>query len=296
MKPQRAKVTRAAASRIAALTAVVVAGSLLFAPTVNWLITTWRVHPYYSHGFLLVIVAAWLFWSGREALRPVRVPSPSDSALGVTIVAIAAAGTALALNTHLHAAAAMGLLAATLGVTIIVSGRSAGRAALFPLGLLALGIPLPLAERVGPGLAADIASLSAAAVGAVGVSVVRAGAELTVGDGAFTIGAPCSGLRSSVALVTLAYMAAGMLGGPLSRRAALVIIAIPLALFANFVRLVGLLVVTHARGADAGLAVFEGPASPILFAVATVALLALARPLGLHDSKTPADQPELARD
>jgi exosortase len=272
---------RGRAALVAATVATVAAAGLLFAPTLQWLLRTWRIHPYYSHGALLVPIAAWLVWRERRRFTAADRPAVREVGAGFALAVTASAAAVAALGSDTHAVAAMLLLVTMLGVVTVLGGRNALRAAAFPVGLLALGIPLPLAERLGPGLAADVAALTASAAGAVGVAVVRAGAELTVGDGSFTVGAPCSGLRSMIALVTLAYLAAGLLPGPLPRRALLVAAAVPLALAANAARLFGLLVVTNVRGAEAGLAVFEGPASPVLFALAVGGLLTLTAPLGL---------------
>jgi hypothetical protein len=73
----------------------------------------------------------------------------------------------------------------------------------------------------------------------------------------------------------------------LARRALLIAIALPLALAANWIRLTGLLVLTDGLGARAGLSVFEGPASPLLFAAALGAVLAVGWRLEDRDAPPP---------
>jgi exosortase len=247
----------------------------LFAPTLAWLVRSWWVHPYYAHGLLMPAVAAWFLWRGRAAWSGGQ---PSDVGFGLIGAGIAVHLAALRYDVYPLSAAALLLVLA--GIALLAGGRLALRSAVFPLLLLAIAIPLPATERIAPFLAAAVAGGAAEVVAASGVAVTQTGAQLTVGDGAFVVGAPCSGLRSLLALSTLAVVLAGLLEGPRRYRALLVVLAVPLALVANGVRLAGLLWVAGTLGVDQGLAFFHGPASPILFVLAAAGLLACGRWLG----------------
>jgi len=250
-------------------------GAVLFGPALAWLVGSWRVHPYYSHGFLLPPIAAWFAWRARAGLTGGR---PSDAGL-----ALVSAGLGLHLVAapwQAHPISIAGLFVVLLGLALLAGGPGALRAAAFPVSLLALAVPLPMVERLAPPLAGAVAHGAALAAGALGVGVVRAGAQLAVGGGAFTVGAPCSGLNSLVALATLGVVLAGTVDAAPWRRLAVVGLAVPLALAANWVRLTGLLWVAGAFGAEAGLAVYHGPASPLLFLVATALLVRGGRALG----------------
>jgi len=255
--------------------ALVLAIGAAWWPALAWLVRTWTVHPYYAHGPLVVLAAGAFLWRRRE-----RLVAGVPSAAGLALVA---AGAGL----HLQAAASQAwpasvaaLLLVLGGLSALAGGVGALRAAAYPLGIAALAIPLPLAERVAPWLAAHAAAASAWLAAAFGADVQRAGAMLVVGGGSMTVGAPCSGLNSLVALITLAAVMAGVVGGPPGRRAALVAAAVPLALAANGLRLTSLLWLADAFGAAFGIAVFHGPASPTAFLAATAGLLGVARLLG----------------
>jgi exosortase len=264
----------APASLLVAALLLVLLGAL-FAPTLAWLWRSWQAHPYYSHGPLLPPLALWFAWRARAGLAAGR---PSSAGLGLVLLGVGLHLVALRWAAHPLSAAA--LVATLLGLVLAAGGRPALSAALVPAGLLALAIPLPLVERLAPPLAAAVARGAALAAGSIGVGVVQAGAQLAVADGAFTVGAPCSGLRSLVALATLAYVVANVLEGPRVSRLALVAFAAPLALVANWARLTGLLWTADTFGTEAGLAFFHGPASPVLFVLAVAALLQVGRALG----------------
>jgi exosortase len=258
-------------------------GVAVFVPTLVWLVESWRVHPYYSHGFILPLVAAWFAWRARERLR---LEPGSDA--GLLIVAL---GIGLHVAAVRHAAyplSALGLLAVLLGGAVLVGGRGAARAVAFPLAIMALAIPVPMVERLAPPLAAGVAQAAAGAAGFIGIGVAQAGAQLVVGDGAFVVGAPCSGLRSLVALGTLAVIFAGAIEGPVPRRLVLVALALPLALAANWARLAGLLWAADAFGADRGLQLFHALSGQLPFVGAIAGLVIAGRVLGC-DIRVDAD-------
>jgi exosortase len=269
---RRAPVALPAAAPVALL---VVATLAAWWPALGWLARTWAVHPYYAHGPLVVLAAGAFLWLRRD-----RLIAGAPSAYGLALVAAGAGLHVLAATRQVWPLSVAALLLALGGVAALIGGGGALRAAAYPLGIAALAIPLPLAERIAPWLAANAAAASAALAGAFGADVQRAGAMLVVGGGAMTVGAPCSGLNSLVALITLAAVLAGVVGGPPGRRAALVAAAVPLALFANGLRLTSLLWLADAFGAAFGMAFFHGPASPTAFLVATAGLLGVARLLG----------------
>lgn len=254
---------------------VVITAAALFAPALVWVAATWRVNPYYSHGPLVAAVALVLAWRAARRLGPAD-PSPA----GLAVVLGAVGVHALAARDAQWWVSALALVAALAGLCLILGGRSWLRAMALPLALLALAIPLPFVAHIAPRVAAVVAGQAASLAALLGVDVIHRGPQLIVGDGSYRVGAPCSGLRSSVALLTLAVGLAGVLRGPLPRRAALVALAVPLALAANTLRLGGLLVFADAFGTASGLAYYHGPSSLVLFAAAAVGLFGLGRAMG----------------
>ncbi|MBK6769806.1 MAG: exosortase/archaeosortase family protein [Ardenticatenales bacterium] len=260
---------------LAAAAAALIAAAVLFAPAMAWVAATWRVNPYYSHGPLVAVAAVILAWRAAKRLGPA-----APSVAGLALVVLSVAAHALAARYALWPASALALVGLLAGACLIVGGPAWLRAFALPLALLALAIPLPWVAHIAPRLASAAAGQAAALVGPLGVDVIHRGPQLIVGDGSFQVGAPCSGLRSIVALVTLAVGLAGTLHGPRARRWSLVALAVPLALVANTVRLSGLLVVAEAFGTVPGLTYYHGLSSPVLFAAAVLGLLWMGRAMG----------------
>lgn len=264
-----------AVARRLALGGLVVLTGVLFAPTLAWIVRSWQADAYYSHGPLMPLVAVWLAWPARRGARR----AGGDDA-GLAVVALGVVVHLVALRWALYPLSALGLLAALAGLALLAGGRALLRALALALVVLALAVPLPWVERIAPPLAAGAAHAAAAAAASVGVAVERTGAQLAVGDGAFVVGAPCSGLRSLVGLGTLAVVLAGVSGLSPLRRSLLVASAFVLAVVANWARLTTLICAADAFGTARSLGVFHALSAPAAFAAALAGVLAVGRGLG----------------
>ncbi len=254
---------------------------LLFWPTLNGLAASWLGDPYYSHGFLVPLVSGVLVWRRRAVFDE---PRPDNAGL-----ALIAAGLGLhlaALPWQLFVVSALGLIAVLAGVIWTFWGRAAVRRLAFPLLFLAAAIPLPWIERFSPPLEAFIAHTATLAVQRTGVAATNIGSQVSLAGTDFVVGAPCSGLRSLVSLVTLAILFGYIVRGPIWARAVLVAAALPAALLANLVRVTSLFWVAHAFGAGTGIDYYHTLSSPVLFVVAFGMLIALSWGLRCSEIRT----------
>jgi exosortase len=103
--------------------------------------------------------------------------------------------------------------------------------------------------------------------------VTIVGNSVTLPNADLVIGAQCSGVNSLIALTALMVLAAYVLEGSLWSRIWLVVLAVPLALLGNILRVATLLFVARAWGADAAFT-FYHDYSGILFFVAVLLLMA----------------------
>lgn len=269
--------------RLAAAALVTVLVAALFAPTLQWLSVSWLGNAYYSHGLLVVAVSLWLIWRRRAALAD-RQPDN----IGLAVVALGVGAQLMALPYQMQVVSALALITTLVGLVWAFAGRRVLRAWAFPLAFLLLMIPLPGIERLSPALETFTATYAARAAQLVGVAATNLGGQVNVGAQAFTVGAACSGLRSLVALITLAVLFAYSVHAPLAVRLALVAAALPIALFANLVRVSSIFWVANAFGGETALGFFHTLSSPLLFLVAFALLLALSRLLGATQVRTEA--------
>ncbi|MFQ5814786.1 MAG: exosortase/archaeosortase family protein [Anaerolineae bacterium] len=267
--------------RIAAGVAVASLVGLLFRSTLRWLVVSWLGNPYYSHGFLIPLVAAFFIWRRRHVFRQRR---PSN--LGLLVILVGVGLHLLALPWQMHVVSALALIIVAFGLVLTFFGRPAARALGFPLAFSTVAIPLPWVERFSPSLEAFVAHYATLCVRAIGVAASNIGSQVQIASQSFKVGAPCSGLRSIVALLTLTVLFIYIVRGPWWGKLTLLMAALPIAVVANLLRVSSLFWVADTFGADAGLRYYHTFSSPVLFMTAFGLLLAGSRILRCAELRT----------
>lgn len=257
------------------ITAVVTLVGVVFLPTLRWLVQSWLGNPYYSHGFLVPVVAGYLIWRKRDvAVEPWSA--------GLAVVALGVGLHIAALPWQLHILSAAGLVTLIVGLILTFVGRRAVQQWAFPLAFLGTMIPLPFVERLSPPLEAFVARYAALCVRPLGVAATTIGSQVRLASTAFTVGAPCSGLRSMVALLTLTVLFVYIVRGPWWGKITLLMAALPIAIAANLMRVSSLFFVADNLGAEAGLRYYHTLSSPTLFLLAFGMLLLAGRSVRCH--------------
>ncbi len=252
---------------------------LLFLPTWLWLGEAWLSDPYYSHGPLVVGIALYFAWARRNAL--LAAPAPSN--LGWALLGGALAAHVWATLWRAYYLSALMLPLALGGLLVTLYGWRTARQFWFPLVFLLLMIPLPIAERLGPALEGWTATSATWVAQVIGVAARNDGAQVYLPNSTFTVGIPCGGLRSAVAIITLATLLAYIFQGAVWARLLIFFAAIPIALAANTLRIALLFAVAQMWGAQAAMDYFHDWSSPVLFATAFVLILLLAKVLRVAD-------------
>lgn len=250
---------------------------LLFLPTWLWLGDAWLSDPYYSHGPLVLLISLYFVWARRKVFAD-RAPAPNNWGLVLVVGALAAHLWATAWRAYYISALMIPL--ALLGLLIALFGWQIARRFLFPLGFLIFMVPLPLAERFGPLLEGWTATSATAFAQFVGVAARNDGSQVFLPNSTFTVGIPCGGLRSAIAIMTLVTLWVYIVHARAWARGIVLLAAIPIALAANTLRITLLFAISSVWGAEVGLDYFHSWSSPVLFLLAFALLLALARVLG----------------
>jgi exosortase len=144
-------------------------------------------------------------------------------------------------------------------------------------------IPLPLAERFGPLLEGWAASSATILAQWLGINASNVGSQVFLPNSVFTVGIACGGLRSAVAIITLATLVAYIVRGPAWARISIVLAAIPAALAANTLRIVLLFVIAAGWNPQTAMDYFHDWSSLVLFLCAFILLLGLTRLLRCSD-------------
>lgn len=269
---------------------------VLYAPIYADLSRTLWQEEAQSHAPVIALVAAALFWQLRQALAALPAPRhvlPGAALLGGGLL-LAVAGRSLEMPL-LSMASQMPVLA---GILLVLRGTAGLRLAAFPLLFLAFMVPLPgiVVEAMTGQLKELLSAASVDLLHGLGYPAARSGVVIVVGQYQLLMADACSGLHSLFSLAALGLLYVhltarrndvkngGTVGGQGGAHAALLLAAIlPVALAANLLRVVLLILVTYHGGDSLGRQIHEAM-GVLVFLVALAllfvvdgALLALAR-------------------
>jgi exosortase len=207
-----------------------------------------------------------------DAVRPIpaagnpqsAIRNPQWDALVFPFAALVAMTAGLALHAAGFAAqqariSIVALLVFTWGVIRLGGGRRWGAAAVFPLAFMVFAIPLSMLDEVGLPLRVWVTDAGEAIARAAGIPVLRSGTQLVAPDGRFNydVAAPCSGVRSLMALTALALLVGYLNFRSSWRRAVILGLALPLVYLGNVVRIVAIVFAAHGFGTAWGTRVHE---------------------------------------
>jgi len=252
---------------------LVVAVALAFSPALLAMARIWPLHDYTSHGYLVPVIAAWMFAAKRRALG-----APRRDARGLAL--IGAATLLLAFGFSAGSAAWMGLafVAAMAGLALRLYGSEGLRQLAFPLGFLLFMIPLP-ASVLTPIIVRLQLWVSMAAVETLhllGYSVLREGNVVQLpGDQRLFVDEACSGITSVVTLLPLGALLAYFGEQGWLRRGVLILAAVPIAMFGNWVRVLATVAASERFGVErATQGALHDSAGLITFVLACLLLIA----------------------
>lgn len=212
--------------------------ALLYYRIIANLAVEWWTDPNYSHGFIIPVFCGWIVWkeskhTADEAARPSWLGLILIlGALGILVLGVLGAELFLSRTSLIF------LLA---GLVVHFRGLSYFRRILFPWALLFLAVPLPVIvfNQVALPLQFLASRLASGLLALLGVPVLREGNVINLPSLSLDVVEACSGLRSLVSLFTLAVLYGYFFDRRTWVRVLLAVSAIPIAVAANGVRIMG---------------------------------------------------------
>ncbi len=266
---------------------VLLAVATAIAVAVYWttfveLVRIWDIDPNYSHGFAVPVasvIIAVIAWRRREQ-PPQFGPVP-----GATL---ATGGLLVAGGLLLHLFAlfitnllfdVVSLVLVLQGVLLLAGGRQLRTIFSFAVVFLVFMAPLPAAwyQPIAIAMQQMVSAISSAILEMCGIRVFRQGYLMHLRDG-FTmeVGEACSGLRQLTAIAALAAAVGWLANRGVGYRIMLFLLAIPLAILANCLRVSasGLILLWFGRKWAEG--VFHMLEGLVVVAIAAALLLLVA--------------------
>jgi exosortase len=274
-----------------ALMLLLSSAAVVYVPVLSRLVRDWTHDENYSHGFLVVPLALYFVWERRAQL------SSADRRPSVAGLFIAAAGLGLLVAGTLGAeffVTRISLIAFTAGGVLFLLGPEHLRLLAFPLAFLLLMIPIPaiLFNQIAFPLQLFASKFGTAAIQACAVPVLREGNVIVLANTTLEVAEACSGIRSLVSLLTLGIVYGYFTDSRNSIRVAIALATIPIAVFANGLRVAGTGILASSYGPQAAEGFFHTFSGWLIFVVSFVLLFAVASLLQWlaperHDSSPP---------
>lgn len=256
--------------RRAAVVLLAVEAVVLFAPTVLWLVDRWTISVWqHAHGLLIPPVVAYFAY---QELHPLAHRPKSSSAWGFAFLVPALMLHALDAGMHTQLLSAVALLLALPGFSLLLLGSERTRAIAFPLAFLAFALPIPLAftEQIHWQLRLIATAGTSVIVPLFGVPLFVEGTTLHMANGVLQVADACSGFSTLYAAVAVAALTAYS-SDSRARRVLVLASAAPLAIAANLLRVVALVLLVVWQG--------EAILDTIIHPLSGMATFALALPI-----------------
>jgi exosortase len=221
---------------------VLLIASLYFTILVN-LGRQWATDPDFSHGFFVPLFSAFVIWQKREQLARI---SPRPSWFGLPIIAAALLTLIVGVLGAELFLSRSSLILLVAGLIVLFAGWRFFGAVFFAWAILFLMIPIPavLYNQITLPLQFFASKFATSLLAFAGVPVLREGNVIQLPALSLEVVEACSGIRSLISLETLAIFVGYFWKAPVWERVVLALSAVPIAVFANALRIMvtGLLV------------------------------------------------------
>lgn len=211
---------------------------LLYYGVAARLIQQWIDDPNFSHGFFVPAFSAFVIWDGRKRLAELPL---QPSWWGTLVIALALSVLVLGVLGAELFLSRCSLVLLLGGLLIHFCGWAWFRALFFPWVFLFLMIPIPVIifNQIAFPLQLLASQLASSTLAFLGVPVLREGNVINLPAMSLEVVEACSGIRSLMSLGTLAIIYGYFLESGIWRRVLLALGAIPIAVAANALRIVG---------------------------------------------------------
>ena len=236
-----------------------IALTLCYAQVIGTMVHTWTT-TMYSYGFVVLLISAYIVWTGLPKLR--ALPPAPDCLFGVPVtlagMTLLAVGRVAALTSVQEAS----LVVSLAGFVLLFFGRKVLAHLWFPLAYLSLAISIwgPAISRLQAPSQLVSARIAARLLQTVGIPVFQQGSEIVLPNLTMEVMRECSGVNQLLAIVALTLPAAYLLLDRYLLRIILVGFAVVVAYVSNGVRiaLVGVLAYRGLSDGDLRVHLFEG--------------------------------------
>jgi len=255
--------------------AVLAVFSVAYFPAFAQLAEKWSASDDYAHAFFTVPIIGYMVWQQREALAGQRGRPLAGGVLLVGSIAL----YLFSLQVQVPTITFLATVATLLAAFVFIAGFQMLVRLAIPIALLLMIIPIPnqLLSMVTASLQLRVSEISELVIGLFSVPLFREGNVLQIPEKSFQVVEACSGIRSLISMTTLSLIIGHFL---LERRISIVLLllcSVPVAIFINIVRVVGLVLAYHFLRFDLSVGTPHTVFGMVLFLLGLLMLFSLQR-------------------
>ena len=208
----------------------------VFWTTLVHFVQVWSTDDNYSHGFLVPLISLYF---ADVAMRKGPIARSGGLGLGLFLLCFGILTKLATIAVPIGIFGDLAFLAALAGVCSLLLGASGLKRFSFAIGFLIFMIPLPVAlyTAVANPLQLMVSHVSSNLLNGFGIPVLREGNSMTLPGGVkMFVAEACSGLRQLTGFLALTTATAHLSSRPVWQKLIMLSSAIPVAMFANIVR------------------------------------------------------------
>ena len=245
-----------------------------FWPVLQGLYERWSLDEPSGGGPLVPVAAGYLVWLMRDRLA--ALPARGDNR-GLVVMLAGVFSFWVGQWADIFLPQGLALLLVGWGAVLWLGGKQWARQLAFPLGFLFFMLPLPLIGPVTVPVQVALTALAGHLTNAMGVPLQVHGTQIAMEGQIITVDPGCAGMRFFLTLVAAACFVAYLTDTTMLRRAALVMLSVPLAVAINFVRIELSILLGRAFGLAAAKGASHSLTGIVVFAVGVICLAQMAR-------------------
>ena len=229
-----------------------------------------------GHGPLVLATGLWAVWRELKGTNVVR--RPGNLVLGLLMLGVSLGVFVIARITGILEIEAFAMYGALISGVYVVQGPAVIRLIWFPLVYLAFTLPPPdtVVAAVTQPIKIAISSWAVTLLQAIGYPIASSGVTIQIGQYQLLVAAACAGLNSIVTLTALClfYVYLRHRSNPVAFLV-IALAAIPIAVVANFVRVLVLILMTYHLGDAVAQGFMHDFAGLLMFSVALFTIFAV---------------------
>ena len=285
-RPRFAKLARAGSLRltshgwssrdVALLLSLLVGVIAILAPTMTFVAQESWSSEQGSHGPIVLFTGLWLLW--RQWPNAMKVANPPNGLVVGLLLAVLLPIYAFARITQIVEIEGYLMYGCLLAVLYSIIGLRAMQQLWFPLFYLAFIFPPPesIVDAVTLPMKMELSKAAVSFLDLLGYPIAGQGVRIYIGQYELLVAAACSGLNSIISLSAISLFYIYIRHQANWKYAALLIwLIVPVALLANFVRVLILILLTYHFGEAAAQGFLHNFAGVFMFAVALLAIYAI---------------------